>query len=199
MSASASVLRTNQVRSALAALVALTISACAVTTEPQPPCCYRGDLALAHVDEVYFSLENGNRLDFRQAFPGYEAQSGFFTTAFPFQEADIALVTYQSLLPVLAQYDANGDGRLQEPEITVLYLREAAVGLGHRVNHVGTNARTDALVLPKSESGGLVRYVGQNRSRMTPAAQKVFRDLENLGRDLRLDAPQNGDDERFID
>ncbi len=189
---------TNRVRAALVALLSLTISACASTTEPQPPCCYKGELTLGHVNQVYFSLENGNRLEFNSAFPGYAPQNGFFTRAFPFIEADIALVTYQSLLPILPQYDANGDGRIQEPELTVLYLREAAIGLGHRVNHVGVNPRTDALILPKTESGGLVRYVDQNLSRMTPAAKKVFRDLENLGRDLRLDAPQNGDDKLLI-
>lgn len=195
MSAIASHLGNDRVRAGLAVIFALGLSACASSTEPQPPCCYKGEVTLAHVDDVYLSLENGNRLDFDQAFPGYEAQGGFVMRSFPFLEARIALITYASLLPVLAQYDANGDGRIQEPELTVLYLREAAIGFGHRVNHVGTNPRTDALILPKSESGGLVRYVEKNRSRMTPAAQKIFRDLVMVGQDLKLDATQNGDSE----
>lgn len=190
---------TNHVRAALAALFSLALSACAATTAPQPPCCYKGEVTLGHVDDVYLSLENGQRMSARQAFPGYEPQRGFITRSFPFLEARIARVTYASLLPVLPQYDANGDGRIQEPELTVLYLREAAIGLGHEVNHVGINPRTDALILPKSESGGLVLYVERNRSRMTPAAQTVFRDLVMVGQDLKLDAPQNGDKESIID
>ena len=137
-------------RFALTALLSLTLTACAGTYEPSQPCCYTGDLELARVSDVYLALENGQRLSFDQAFPGYAPETGLFQSAFPFIELDIAQVTYASLLPVLPQYDANGDGRIQAPELTVLYVREAALGMRHNVHHVGTNPRTDALVLPSN-------------------------------------------------
>lgn len=182
-------------RSLLAALTSLVLTACAGTYEPRPPCCYTGDYQLAHVSDVYLALENGQRLAFHQAFPGYAPENGLFQTAFPFLELEISRVTYAALLPVLPQYDANGDGRIQEPELIVLYIREAALGLGHNVAHVGTNPRTDALVLPSSESGGLVRYVESRLPQMTPESRAVFRELVMAGQDLRLKGSEGADKE----
>ncbi|MDX1512431.1 MAG: hypothetical protein R3174_01695 [Gammaproteobacteria bacterium] len=181
----------------LIGLLTLVLSACAGTGtgEPAPPCCYSGAYQLARVGDVYLALENGQRLAFDQAFPGYAPETGPFQTAFPFIEADISLVTYAALRPVLPQYDANGDGRIQQPELTVLYIREAALGLGHSVAHVGTNPRTDALVLPSAEASGLVRYVKSRMAQMTPEAQKVFRELVMVGQDLRLKGSEGRDRE----
>lgn len=182
-------------RSLLAALTSLVLTACAGVYEPRQPCCYTGDYQLARVSNVYLALENGQRLAFHQAFPGYAPETGLFQTAFPFLELEISRVTYAALLPVLPQYDANGDGRIQEPELTVLYIREAALGLGHNVAHVGTNPRTDALVLPSSESGGLVRYVKSRLPQMTPESRAVFRELVMAGQDLRLKGSEGADKE----
>lgn len=182
-------------RSLLAVLTSLVLTACAGVYEPRQPCCYTGDYQLARVSDVYLALENGQRLAFHQAFPGYAPETGLFQTAFPFLELEISRVTYAALLPVLPQYDANGDGRIQEPELTVLYIREAALGLGHNVAHVGTNPRTDALVLPSSESGGLVRYVKSRLPQMTPESRAVFRELVMAGQDLRLKGSEGADKE----
>lgn len=183
-------------RLAVTVLLSLALSACAgASYEPRPPCCYSGDYTLARSSDVYLALDNGQRLSFPQAFPGYTPETGFFQSAFPFIETDIALVTYASLQPVLPQYDANGDGRIQEPELTVLYIREAALGLGHNVNHVGTNPRTDALVLPSNEASGLVRYVKSRLSQMTPESQAVFRELVMVGQDQRLKGSEGRDRE----
>lgn len=198
MTAFASWLCHHRTRAILAAASFLTLGACVTGSQPQPPCCYQGDVALAHVDEVYLALENGDRMAFDQAFPGYEPQTGPFTRSLPFDEVRIARVTFEALRPVLPQYDANGDGRIQKPELTVLYVREAAIGLGHDVNYVGTNARTDALVLPNQETGGLVRYVERNKSRMTPAAQNIFRSLVLVGQDDVLMERDRGPDREFM-
>lgn len=178
----------------LLAALSLLLSACATMDEPRRPCCYTGEVKLAHVRDVYLSLDNGQRLPFNGAFPGFEARTGLIGESFPFIEADIARVTYQSLLPVLPQYDANGDGRIQEPELTVLYLREAALGLGHKVSYVGVNPRADAIVLPSGEASGLVAYVKSRSGQMTPAAQKIFQELVMLGQDLRLEAERGDQD-----
>jgi hypothetical protein len=176
----------------------LALSACGTTTEPLAPCCYVGEVTLARASDVYLELEDGRKTSFSRAFPGFEPQSGMFTTAFPFRTVAISDVLYAALLPVLPQYDANGDGRIQSPELTVLYIREAALGLGHGVRYVGVNPRVDALVLSKSETGALVRYVNDNRHRMTPAAQTVFRELDLVGLDLRQKGSENDGPEKKI-
>ncbi|MDH3411781.1 MAG: hypothetical protein OEM98_04760 [Gammaproteobacteria bacterium] len=179
-------------RAGIGALLLLSVSACASTSEPVPPCCYKGDFELAHVRDVQLALSDGKKIEFSQAFPGYKSQTGLFTTGFPFNKVEIAQVTYTPLQPVLPQYDANGNGRLEEPELTILYIREAALGLGLNDNHVEVdNRRTGALVLPADEIGGLVRYVNGNVSRMTPSAQDIFQKLDWLGRDLRTKGSEN--------
>ena len=173
------------------AALLLALSGCGTTTEPVAPCCYSGEVALARASDVYLALEDGGKVSFPQAFPGFEPQTGIFTTALPFQKAEVSDVLYASLLPVLPQYDANGDGWIESPELTVLYIREAAIGLGHSVSYVGVNPRADALVLSQAETGALVRYVNDNRHRMTPAAQTVFRELVLVGQDLREKGSEN--------
>ena len=178
-------------RTGIAVLLLITLTSCASTKEPIPPCCYTGDFELARVQDVNLALSNGNTVGFSQAFPGYAPQSGLFTTAFPFNNVEISQVTYGALRPVLPQYDANENGHLQEPELTVLYIREAALGLGLNVNHVSTDKRVDALVLSAGETGGLVSYVNTNLDQMTPQAQSIFRELKWVGLDLRNKGSEN--------
>ena len=191
MAASRMISLQSGIRAGTGALFLILLSSCASTTEPVPPCCYTGDVALAHVRDVQLALSDGNKVGFTQAFPGYEAQSGVFTTAFPFNKVEIAQVTYGALRPVLPQYDANGNGRLEQPELTVLYIREAALGLGLGVDYVAANERVDALVLSAGESGGLVRYVDGNLERMTPAARDIFKKLKMVGLDIRSKGSEN--------
>ncbi len=178
-------------RTGVCALLMMTLTSCASTTEPIPPCCYTGDAELAHVRDVQLALSDGENISFPEAFPGYQAQSGLFTTAFPFDKVEISQVTYGALRPVLPQYDANDNGNLEQPELTVLYIREAALGLGINVDHVATNKRVDALVLPTGEIGGLVRYVDGNLERMSPAARDIFKKLALVGIDLRSRGSEN--------
>jgi len=186
------------IRAGIGALLLITLSSCASTMEPIEPCCYKGEFQLAHVRDLSLALSNGNTVSFLQAFPGYQPQSGIFTTAFPFRKVEISRVTYGALRPVLPQYDANENGILQEPELAVLYVREAAVGLGLNVDHLLTADRVDALVLPASEIGGLVRYVKDNLHRMTPEAQDIFKKLELVGIDLRSRGSENDGREKMI-
>ncbi len=178
-------------RAGIGALMMVTLASCASTSEPVTPCCYTGDVALAHVEDVKLALTDGKEVAFRQAFPGYESQPGPFTTAFPFRKVEIARVTHGVLRPVLPQYDANDNGNLEEPELTVLYIREAALGLGLNVDHVATSDRADALVLSAGETGGLVRYVNTNMDRMAPASKDIFKKLELVGRELRNRGSEN--------
>ena len=170
---------------------AATLASCASTTQPVQPCCYTGDVALAHVEDVKLTLTDGSRIGFAEAFPGYESQPGPFTTAVPFRKVEIAEVTFGALRPVLPQYDANDNGNLEEPELTVLYIREAALGMGLNVDYVATDNRADALVLSAGETGGLVRYVKANMDQMAPPAQDIFKKLELLGIKLRSKGSEN--------
>lgn len=184
--------RKTGARTAIGALLIATLASCASSTELVPPCCYTGDVALAHVADVKLALTDGNEIGFAQAFPGYEPQPGPFTTAFPFRRVEIARVTFGALRPVLPQYDANDNGRMEEPELTVLYIREAALGMGLKVDHVATSDRADALVLSAGETGGLVRYVKANLDQMTPPARDIFKKLDLLGIQLRSRGSENG-------
>jgi hypothetical protein len=150
------------------------------------------------VRDVQLALSDGNKVGFLQAFPGYESQSGLFTTAFPFPEVEIAQITYAVLSSVLPQYDANENGNMEEPELTVLYIREAGLGLGLKVDHVATDKRVDALVLPAVETGGLVRYVNVNLDRMTPEARDIFNKLELVRIDLRSRGSENDGSDSLI-
>jgi hypothetical protein len=179
------------IRAGFGALLLISLSSCASTMEPIEPCCYKGEFELAHVRDLNLALSDGDMVSFSQAFPGYQPQSGIFTTAFPFNKVAISQVTYGALRPVLPQYDSNGNGHLQEPELTVLYIREAALGLGMNVDHVATVKRADALVLSAGETGGLVRYVNDNLHRMTPEAQRIFKELKMVGLDLRNKGSEN--------
>lgn len=187
MSVSSRVRRCLRFPLVLAAL-ALGLSACAGNGSPRPPCCYQGELTLARVSEVYLSLESGQRISISEAFPGFAPRSGLLAPQLPFFNAEISIVTFGALIPLLPQYDANQDGFIQEPELTVLYIREASIGLGHDVNHVGGNPRVGALVLPGAEVSGLVQYVNDNRSRMSPGTQEVFRDLVLLGQQVLIES-----------
>ncbi len=186
-------------RAGIGALLLLGLVACASTSEPVPPCCYKGNYELGHVRDAQLALSDGKKLGFSQAFPSYQVQSSLFPTGFPFDRAEIAQVVYTPLQPVLPQYDANENGLLEEPELTVLYIREAALGLGLNDNHVEfENRRTGALVLPADEIGGLVRFVNGNVSRMTPSAQDIFQKLDWLGRDLRMRGSENNGNVNII-
>jgi hypothetical protein len=186
------------IRAGVGALLLLTLSSCASTTEPVDPCCYKGEYQLAHVRDLNLVLADGSTVSFSQAFPGYQAQSGVFTTAFPFREVRISDVTYGALRPVLPQYDANQNAMLQEPELSVLYIREAALGLGLNVDHLATGNRVDALVLSTSEIGGLVRYVNDNLRGMTPEAQRIFGELALVGIDQRSRGSENDGSDSMI-
>jgi hypothetical protein len=177
-------------------LLTAWLAGCAGTTAVVPPCCYVGEVTLARLEQVDVVLHDGSRIPVPQALPGYTPEPGLITRPLPFDHADIALVVYQTLRPVLPLYDANRDGFLEGPELTVLYLREAALGLGHDVDHLAVDGRrVRALQTATADIGGLMRFVAANQSRMKPEQRAVFRDLPRLGRDLLLhpDGPDGPD------
>ena len=72
------------------------------------------------------------------------------------------------------------------PELTVLYEREAAIGLGHDEDHLAVNGQpVRALQTASADVAGLLNFVAAHGGRLQPEQQAIFRDLERLGRDLR--------------
>ena len=172
-------------RAVAATALGVALAGCGATTDLVEPCCYRGDVALTHLADTRLTLENGTTVAFTDAFRGFRADPHPIARVFPFRSADIRLVTYPSLRDVLPRYDANGDHYLQVPELTALYVREAARGLGFPVVRIDPSGRNGAIATSGADMSALVRFVEDHLGEMAPPQRKVFRDLVRLGRELR--------------
>lgn len=177
-----------------ALLAVLALTGCASSTTPVPPCCYAGPVETLRLADLPVTLAGGRTVRFTEVFPGYAPQEGLFAHALPFDEVLAEDVIFASLLPLLPLYDANGDGRLEKPEVVVLYAREAALASGVDVAHFGSpHAPIWAVSAPTADIGGLIAWAKANREYMHPEGQAIFRDLEELGRHLRVRGDENGD------
>ncbi|MEM7251084.1 MAG: hypothetical protein AAF493_06665 [Pseudomonadota bacterium] len=169
---------------------------CAGPQTISPPCCYNGSVTSARFNELYLETRDGERLAFQDVFASF-APTGWVGPTFPFhQDITIREVVYEPLSQVLPTYDANQNNQLEVPEATVLYLQEAARGLGYDVVAIGTNPRVEALAASTSDIGGLLRFIQTERARLSPRARHIFRDLEAVGLDQQLDSP--GPDDSFV-
>ena len=168
-------------------------TACTSPDEIRRPCCYEGVLVLARLERVQFVMEDGSKLPFDKVFEGFEAQAQRSPTPLPFQKVTISGLVYDVLSVVLPRYDANKNGLLEAPELTVLYLREGALGKGFEVSHLMIDERVRALQTSRAEIGGLVTYVNVNRSGMTKGAQALFREIDYLGVQVRKRGPEAAD------
>ncbi|MGI9332267.1 MAG: hypothetical protein ACR2RL_03840, partial [Gammaproteobacteria bacterium] len=121
---------------------------------------------------------------FGEIFPGFEADAGPIGLNYPIKSASIPRVSYDNLERVLPAYDANGNTVIEGPELAVLYVSEAAAGLGYELAEVGFDPPVSALHLSQSDQSGLLRYVRRNVTRFKPDQRKVFHELELLGTEL---------------
>lgn len=172
---------------------ALLLGAWATTSSAALECCYQGNVADLRLAEVKVNLEDGRTLPFGELFPDFAPSTSFFTRTFPVYRLDIARVVYPKLAVILAQYDANDNGSIEEPELTVLYMREAARGLDQPVTYLGGKRRVRAIFATSGDIDGLIRLVNRRRSEMTPAARQTFDELDLLRRDFRLDGTEPGE------
>lgn len=148
-------------------------------------CCYEGDAALVYLDEVQFIAPDGTTSTFADIYPGYTSQDSLLTKSFPFRKVQISRVTYDALAVILPLYDANKNGFLEEPEVTVLYLREGALGMGHKVDHLAVEGkRYDAITTSRSNVGGLMNYLDARKDSLSEEVQAEFRDMERVGLDI---------------
>ncbi len=174
-------------RAILAATLAIVLAGCGSTNEIERPPSYVGDVAEAHLDEIYLAAPGGKQVPFMEVFKGFEPETSYFTTPLPFRKIAVADIVYAAAKPVAEYYDAkaNNNGYLEGPELLVLYIRESAIGLGQEVEYLGVNPRFDALATTAAETGGFMKFVKANKGRMTEATQKMFKDIEQIGLDRR--------------
>lgn len=163
----------------------------------QRPCCYEGELTMAHLDDVRFVMDDGTELPFEKVFAGFDAQNRDVTTPFPFRQINISGLVYDVLSVVFPEYDANKNGFIEEPEMTVLYLREGALGMGFKVSHLKVKDRVYALQTSSAEVGGLVSYVNANRADMNKEAQALFHEISYLATQIRRRG-QEAADQTFL-
>ena len=172
----------------LVAATTLLLGACVSSTSLVKNCCYEGDAALVYLGEVEFVAADGSVASFADVYPGFEAQDSVLTKSFPFQKEQIGRVVYDALAVILPLYDANKNGYIEEPEITVLYLREGALGMGRKVDHLAVDGkRVDAITTSRSDVGGLMSYLDARKDSLSKNVQAEFRDMERLGLDIIQD------------
>ena len=181
--------------------VVLVLGGCVSATTVSPPCCYAGDTVSARLLDLQVQLEDGRLLSFAEVFVGFEPHDGVLTRSLPFTDLVPADIIYASVAPLLPLYDANGDGKLEEPEVLVLYIREAALAMQVPVAHLGESPGIWALATSNADEGGLIRWAESRRPQMTPAGRRLFADLERIGADRRSsmgDMGGNGGDALFV-
>ncbi len=179
--------------------ISLSLAGCGGSTSLIRYCCYEGDAALTHLDRVQFVAPDGTTSSFNDIYPDYAPQDSFATKSFPFRKVQYSLVTYDALAVILPLYDANRNGLLEEPEVAVLYLREGALGMGHKVDHLAVDGkRVDAIMTSRSDVGGLMRYLDARMDSLTPEVQAQFRDMERVGLDIIQRGSEGADrDKKF--
>ncbi len=158
----------------------LVSAACTTPNEIRRPCCYQGVLTLAPLEQVRFVMDDGSEKPFDQVYEGFEAQKRGLARQFPFRRIGISGLVYDVLSVVFPEYDANKNGFMEEPELTVLYLREGALGMGFKVSHLAVKERVVALQTSPADVSGLVKSVDAQRPGMTKEAQSLFNEIDFL-------------------
>lgn len=178
----------------LLTVAASLVAGCAGSTLAVKPCCYAGAVTTARLGALPVTLASGRVVAFGEAFPGFAPQPGLLTASLPFDTVLREDVIYASLRPLLPLYDANGDGRLEKPEVVVLYAREAGLATGTDIRHFGAGPAVRAVSTANADLGGLVAWVRSRRAAMSERGRLIFDDLERLGLDLRTRGSEGGPD-----
>ena len=172
-------------RTAALLLAALLSGACTSPNAIERPCCYLGVITLAPLQQVGFVMDDGSEQPFDQVFKGFEPEDRQFPTQFPFRKIGISGLAYDVLAVVFPKYDANQDGYIEEPELTVLYLQEGAIGMNFKVSHLVVKEQVLALQTSLADVGGLVSFVNAKQPEMTNQAQSLFREIDVLSTQIR--------------
>lgn len=172
-------------RTSTAVLLVALASGCASPDALRRPCCYQGALTLARLERVRLVMNDGTTRSFDQVYKGFEPQNRDFPDQFPFRSIGISGLVYDVLSVVFPEYDANANGIIEEPELTVLYVREGALGLGFKVSHLEIENRVVALQTSAADVGGLVEYIDANRANMSKEANELFGEMDYLSAQIK--------------
>ncbi len=171
----------------------LLITACTGSTALVRPCCYQGEVVLSHLKDIEFSMEGGGTNTFREVFRDFQLDDSELLGILPFEEAAFSDVIYETADRILRAYDANEDGHIEEPELTVLYLIEIARGLGFKVEGMA-RPQSRAITTSPAEVSGLLNFISHNKAGLNATARQLFQELEWVGEDVRT--PDGGEFEK---
>ena len=172
---------------------ALVFGAWAPMSSASLRCCYSGDSIELQAADVEVKLEDGRMVSFGELFPDFTPSTSFFTLMYPVYRLDIARVVYPHLALKFIEYDANDNGFIEEPELNVLFMQEAARGLDQPITQLGGERQLRAIFVSAGDIDGLIRLVNRRRSEMKPAIRKTFDEIDLLRRDFRLDGTEPGE------
>lgn len=172
---------------------ALVLGAWSPMSSASLRCCYIGDVIAKQAADVEVKLEDGRVVSFGELFPDFTPSTSLFTLMYPVYRLDIARVVYPHLAVKFIDYDANNNGLIEEPELNVLYMEEAARGLDHPIAQLGGESRLRAIFVSAGDIDGLIRLVNRRRAEMKPDARKTFDEIELLRIDFRLDGTVPGE------
>ena len=181
----------------LTSIMAATLSGCVSNTTAVPPCCYQGAVTTAPLSTLQLRTEDGKDMRLIDALAGFTVEQGLLASPLPFDEVESQDFTFASLAPLMAVYDANGDGMLERPEIVVLYAREAILASGTAVRHLGADTPIWALSASNADVGGLVNWVHAHRDTMNSNGRVIFSDLQRLGLELRYRPNEDSDSDDY--
>ena len=153
---------------------------------------YVGPAVRGSFEALDLVMEDGRRMPFNEVFRGYQPARGLFMRRLPLDKLDMRSVHEPELESLLLHYDANQNGWLEEPELTVFYIQETAKGFGYPVSHLVLAKRVEAMVAPAPDIAGLLGHIRRHTARLAPVTQRHFSELERIGRDEALEADGNG-------
>ncbi|MFT5393449.1 MAG: hypothetical protein ACI8PT_003650 [Gammaproteobacteria bacterium] len=173
----------NYAKTALRALLTASVFVmigCQSNQALVKPCCYLGNLRSVHFTDLQFALADGHTVPFSSLFPGFELSHAAVLRAPPVLENFyIDRVAYVPLARALMSHDGNGDGRLEDPEMTKFYLWESARGLGHDIVEIRAHGvAVRAIQSSVADFGSLLNYLSDNQARFDKNTVALFRLLE---------------------
>lgn len=150
---------------------------------------YEGESTSARLQDLEVTMEDGRVLPLPDVLQGYLPFSGFIAPVMNMETISIGdrRIHDPEFIALLGRYDANANGLVEIPELTVLYAIEGARGLDQPAAHLALEGqRVDALHTTAADLTGLRVFVKENRSRMTEPTRTHFWMLREMYRILLI-------------
>jgi hypothetical protein len=138
---------------------------------------YESESSSARLQDVDIVMEDGRALPLPDVLQGYEPFRGWIA---PFINMDKIYISdrdihHPGFIALLSRYDADANGLVEIPELTVLYAVESSRGLDQPATHIALEGRqVRALHTTAADLDGLRLFVKENRQMMTAETQTYF-------------------------